>query len=126
MARPTKNNPNGEQISPKLTPDTVHKLEEAFALDATVGEACFYADISRTTYYEWIKNNPELADKFERLREKPVLLARESVVKALKTDPELSLKYLERKRRSEFATKVENENTGNITVVVKDNFNKKK
>lgn len=126
MARPTPNNPKGEQISPKFTQATIKKLEEAFALDATVGEACYYADISCATYYIWIEKNPELLEKFNRLREKPVLIARQTVVKALQTDSDIALKYLERKKRNEFATRTETEETGNMTVVIKDNFNKPK
>jgi len=35
----------------KLIPECVKKLEEIFALDGTVEEACFFADISRQTFY---------------------------------------------------------------------------
>lgn len=91
----------------KLTPETVKKLEEAFAIDATVEEACFYADISRQTYYEWIKQNPKLADRFEALRQRPVLTARQAVVRSL-NNPDYAFRYLERKRKDEFAQRVEN------------------
>ena len=94
----------------KLIPECVMKLEEIFALDGTVEEACFFADISRNTFYEWMKEHPELSDRFEALRNNPVLLARRSVIEGL-GDPELALKYLERKRRNEFSTRVETDNT---------------
>lgn len=93
-----------------MTPECVMKLEEIFALDGTVEEACFFADISRNTFYEWMKEHPELNDRFEALRNNPVLLARRSVIDGL-TDPELALKYLERKRRNEFSTRTETDNT---------------
>lgn len=107
MARPTKNNPKGEQKSPKLTPETIRKLEGAFAIDATVGEACYYANISQDTYYRWIKKFPELSEKFKRLRQKPILTARQEVVKGLANNPEFSLKYLERKKKDEFSLRTE-------------------
>lgn len=88
-------------------PITVKKLEEAFALDCTVSEACFYANISRQSYYDLIKYKPELFDRFEWLRNKPVLLARQEVVKWMRSNPDLALKYLERKRKDEFSTKQE-------------------
>ncbi|MDD5068076.1 MAG: hypothetical protein PHN89_00545 [Candidatus Pacebacteria bacterium] len=91
----------------KMTPEVVKKLEEAFSIGASVSEACFYADISRETYYQWIKNNPELADRFEALKNKPILKARQTVVKALETDPDIALKYLERKRKDEFSPRQE-------------------
>jgi len=48
---------------------SVKKLEEAFAMDCSIEEACFYAGISRQTYYTWIKDNPELLDRFEELKQ---------------------------------------------------------
>lgn len=107
MARPTKKNPKGKQKSPKLTPETIRKLEGAFAIDATVGEACYYANISQDTYYRWIKKFPELSEKFKRLRQKPILTARQEVVKGLANNPEFSLKYLERKKKDEFSLRTE-------------------
>lgn len=91
----------------KLTREVVKKLEEAFAIDATVSEACFYADISRETFYNWIREHKQLADRFEALREKPVLTARTTVATAIKTDPEMAMKYLERKRKGEFSPRIE-------------------
>ena len=90
----------------KLTPETVNKLKEAFAIDASVEEACFYAEITRQTYYNWVDENPVLKEEFDRLREKPVLKARQTIVKNLE-NPEYALKYLERKRKSEWALRYE-------------------
>lgn len=106
---------------PKKTPtfwndEVIKKLEEAFAIDATVAEACYYADIDRQTFYNHVSDaedataaQKKLFGRFQRLRERPVLIARQTVVKQLDKDPELSLKYLERKRRLEFSTRVEND-----------------
>ena len=90
----------------KLTDDTVNKLKEAFAIDASVEEACFYANISRQTYYNWVKDNKELGEEFDRLRQKPVLKARQEVVKGL-NNFDNALKYLERKKKSEFSLRQE-------------------
>ena len=94
----------------KLTKEVVKKLEEAFAIDATVEEACFYADISRETYYNWIKVHKQLFDRFEALRNRPVLTARTTVANAIKTDPEMAMKYLERKKKGEFSPRIETDN----------------
>lgn len=91
----------------EFTTEVVRKLEEAFALDATVTEACFYAGISRDTYYRHTKEDKELSDRFEALRSNPVMLARQSVVAGIKTDPDLALKYLERKNKAEFSLRSE-------------------
>ena len=39
-----------------MTDETIHKLEEVFALDGTVEEACMFADIGKSTYYDFIKD----------------------------------------------------------------------
>lgn len=96
MARPTKR-----------TEVLVGKLEYAFSLGCTVTEACLYAGISRDTYYEWCKADAKLSDRMDELRESPILIARESVIKGIKTDPDLALKFLERRKKDEFSTKTE-------------------
>ena len=90
----------------KLTPGTVNKLEQVFAMDGTVEEACSYADISRTLYYQWVKENPQLLDRFDNLRERPMLKARQTIVKSL-DDPNHAFKYAEKKRRKEFGPTLE-------------------
>lgn len=91
----------------EMTDEKVKKLEEVFALDCTIEEACFYANISKTTYYNWLEAEPELVDRFEALRQNPVLTARTTVVNAIKEDAELAMKYLERKKKWEFSPKTE-------------------
>jgi hypothetical protein len=53
------------------------------------------------------------------LREKPVLIARQTVVKSLKDNPEMALKYLERKRKKEFSTRTETDITGDLSMNIK-------
>lgn len=111
MARPSKK-----------TPELVGKLEYAFSIGASISEACYYADIHRDTYYEWIKDDPTLSDRFAALQEKPILEARESVVKGIRRDPKLALDYLSRKRRDEFSTKIEQDTniTGELKIETVD------
>lgn len=84
-----------------FTPETVMKLEQAFAIDCTVEEACSYAEISRQSFYEHIKRNPEFTDRIEDLRQRPVLKARQTIVKSL-DNPQHAFEYLKRKRKKEF------------------------
>lgn len=90
----------------------IQKLEQAFSIDATIKEACFYADISPQTYYNWIETRPELLERFNALREKPVLQARQTISDNLKSDPKVAQWYLERKRKNEFSSKTELEVNG--------------
>jgi hypothetical protein len=94
------------QIKQKMTEETLRKLDEVFAIDGSIEEACYYANISPDTYYRWVKEKPELSERFKRLRERPVLKARQTVVKSL-DQPEYAFKYLERKKKNEFAQRTE-------------------
>lgn len=93
--------------------DVVRKLEEAFALGCTNLEACLYADISKSTFYDYMSKNPTFQDRIDLLRERPILQARNSVIQAMRTDGNLALKFLERKRKAEFSTQQQIDHTTN-------------
>lgn len=97
---------NEEGKFTKLTPETVNKLEEVFALDGTIEEACLFADISRTTYYNWIKDNEEMEERFNILRQSPFLKARRTIVKSL-DNPQYAFEYMKRKKKNEFSERQE-------------------
>ena len=82
---------------PKMTKELVDKLEQAFAFGCTDEEACLYAGIHKQTLYNYQKKNPKFIDRKEQLKNKPVLLARECVVKNIKHDPDLAFKFLKAK-----------------------------
>jgi predicted DNA-binding protein YlxM (UPF0122 family) len=90
----------------KFNDDTVNKLRQAFAIDATIEEACFYSGISKQCYYDNVKKDKKLLDQLEALRNKPVLKARQTVVNSL-DNPDSAKWYLERKRKKEFAQRGE-------------------
>lgn len=99
---------------------TIGKLEEAFAMWCTIVESCLYANINPDTYYEYLKKNPKYSERFEQLRETPVLLARQTVIKYIQWEkdeetkkyiitpnPDIAMKYLERKKKDEFSLRTE-------------------
>jgi hypothetical protein len=94
-----------------MTEDVLHKLEEAFALGCTDGEACLYANIACATLYNYQNAVPEFLERKEELKKTPVLKARTTVVNNLH-DPEIAFKFLERKVKNEFSLKTESEVTG--------------
>ena len=67
----------------KMTPDTIQKLEEAFAFGCTDLEACLYADISSSLFYDYQAKHPEFLDRKNQLKENPVLKARMVLLDAL-------------------------------------------
>ena len=85
--------------------DTVHKLEQAFAMGCTVEEACSISGVSRSAYYKRLEDDRYFMDKMERSRLFMVVQARHTVCLAIRNgDIKTSMWYLERKCRDEFAT----------------------
>lgn len=98
-----------------MTSEIVAKLEEAFAWGCSDTEACLWADIAPATLYKYQDKNPEFTERKASLKEKPILLARQSVIKGMRGSPELALKFLERRKKDEFSIKTEVENSGEVT-----------
>jgi hypothetical protein len=95
MARPTVR-----------TPEVDRKIEECAYLGASIEEIAFFAGIHRDTLYDWMKKDTELSDRIKELQERPILLARQTVIKAI-DNPEYATWYLERKRKKEFSARQE-------------------
>lgn len=92
----------------------VAKLEEATAIDASVEECLFYADISRDSYYRYLTAHPEFRDRLTKLREKPVMLARQTAVKKMTESYSNAMDYLKRKKKLEFGDNVDVTSGGEI------------
>lgn len=107
-----------------VTPSVVVKLEQAFAMGCTDLEACFYAGIGKSSLYRYEDNNPEFRERKDELKSKPILLARQTVMKGivgheikdengnvvkviLAPDPKLALDYLKNKQHREFKAGIE-------------------
>lgn len=80
----------------ELDEQTMIKLEEAFSFGASDMEACYYAGLTTSKFYEYIQTHPEFGERRETLKQRPTLLARQTLMKALKNDPKLALEYLDR------------------------------
>jgi hypothetical protein len=89
----------------------VNKLEEAFAFGCSDEEACIYADISKQTLYNFQDKNQEFLDRKQLLKSRPILLARQAVLNGFNSNPNLALKFLERRKRDEFDPKQEPKDT---------------
>lgn len=94
----------------KLTPETIDKLRTAFLMGCSDVEACLFADISKTALYNYQQKNPEFVDQKEQWKEQLALKARTVIANSLNNKDENTAKwYLERKKKDEFSTKIENE-----------------
>ena len=91
-----------------MTEEVIQKLEYAFMRGLTDLEACLYANISKSTLYNYCEENPEFLERKEELKQHPTAKARLNVTEAIeKGDEDLSKWWLERKARDEFSTKQE-------------------
>lgn len=86
--------------------DTVHKLEQALAMDCTVTEACSISGVSRSAYYKHLEADGDFMDRMERAKLYVTIQARHTVAQAIrKGDVKMSQWYLERKRKAEYGPK---------------------
>lgn len=90
------------------------KIEYACKYDAPVREICSHAEISQMTLYKIFEDDPDFMEHCTRLKEQAVLAIRINLVEEAKKDPKLGLQYLERKRRSEFATSYEHKHNHTV------------
>lgn len=89
----------------KLTAENRIKLQEAAALDASVEEMAYYCGVSKVTIYNWFKEDEKLFNEIERLRQKPILAARQAAVKKSTETYQNAMDFLKRKRVKEFGDK---------------------
>jgi len=92
------------------------RLISAFKIDSSVMEACVYAGITLDQYKYFCQVHAQFSTIKQLCSELPCLQARQEVVKGIKDDKEFSLKYLERKRKNEFAVKQYVEQEGDQTI----------
>lgn len=101
----------------KVTEEVVGKLEYAFSKGFNVTEACNYAEISRDTYYEYLKKNKGFSDKMERAQTNLQRRAKINLAEAIENgNLEESKYFLERKCKDEFSSKQEIQHSGSVNV----------
>ena len=106
-----------------MTEAVVGKLHNAFAIGATVEEACRFAGISRDAFYEHSKKNPKFTDTIDGVKDRPILKSKSLIIKSI-NDGNLSMAqwYLERKCKKEFSVRTETEHgvTGEALALIAD------
>lgn len=92
-----------EGRKPAITPGVLVLLREAFLIGCDDLEACLFAGIAPATLYNHQKNNQMFLEWKEALKRNPFLKARRVIVEHLERDPEFAMRYMERKKKAEFA-----------------------
>jgi len=73
----------------------------------SLNEACLHGHIPYTTVKDYYDKDETVRNKIECWRNEPILKALESVNRGILTNPDLALKYLERKKKDEFSLRQE-------------------
>ena len=94
----------------KFTEEVVRRLEEAASVRLNVSSSCAYAGISRDTYYRWLKEWPQLSDRLDDLREKPIMKAKRTIVSQL-NDVSVAFKYLEKENPEDYGDRIKIEHS---------------
>lgn len=102
----------------KMNETTISKLEQAFSWGCTDREACLFADINPETLYKYQRENPEFTERKAILKERPVLLAKQTVIEKMTESYSNAMDYLSRKRKDEFGQKNSLELSGEINSIL--------
>jgi hypothetical protein len=89
-----------------MTPELLSKLKEGFLMGFSDEEACSYAQIGKSTLYNYQQANPEFVEEKEEWKNNPILKAKTTIFNDLE-DVETSKWYLERKAKREFSLRQE-------------------
>lgn len=94
---------------PKITEEILRKLEEGFLYGLTDEQACLYADVPTSTFYDFLKENPKFSERKEMLKNQPKIDTKITLAKSLKNhdDPRLALEIAKHTMRDEYNTRTE-------------------
>ncbi len=101
----------------KTEDKVVTQLESAFTIGCTDMEACAYADISKQALYRYEEKHKEFRERKHILKENPAMIARKTIVANLSSNVDTAFKYMERKKKAEFAphsTMIVDESKGHL------------
>ncbi|MDE2233373.1 MAG: hypothetical protein KGJ90_04665 [Patescibacteria group bacterium] len=117
IGRP-RNNKGGRPIA--LDPAALMVIEDSLRSGATITRALQNAMISRTAWNTFNELNPDYKSRAEMLMQGAISRAEKTLTEALKHDPELALKYLERKLPDEYSLKERIQHSYDFTRIVLD------
>lgn len=105
MAKKKKSNAGRPTV---MTQEVLQKLQHAFLMGCKKREACLYAEIPESTFYNYCDKNPEYVEKIEAWQDMPKLKSKVIINKKLEElDADTAKWYLERKAKDEFSTRSE-------------------
>ena len=122
--------PNGKNLT--WRPDmynnkVIQNLEAIFKIDWTVTEACLYAWIWLSTYYDRIEKYPEFSERMERAKQFPYILAKKTLFKSINDEnimiaQKWAIEFLKR-RESNYKDKIESKNENTVELLSDEDKN---
>lgn len=76
-------------------------------MDFGVMDTCVYAGIDYTTLQEWIKDDIELSKEIEAAKRFAFLIAKRTVIKGIKDNPQLALQRLKLREKNVYSERTE-------------------
>lgn len=113
-----------------ITAREVQKLKACFSVDMNVREALYYSWIKKSTFYNYLKENPDFMETIEYIKKSTTLKAKFNIQNAInKWSVVDSWKWLEKKEPQDFWNKIWVWNIDmtpleNITIEIVKNENK--
>ena len=106
-----------------ITEKCIKKLLEASSWGCNTQQSIIWAGLTHQTAYNYFKKNPKFLDNMKLLRQTPNIHAKRTLLKGVKENSDLALRFLERVERSNYSLKQEVEHSGKVfnqTVIVAD------
>ena len=85
-----------------ITIEQLHDLERATTWGWSVKEACAFADIAQSTFFDYQRKHPDFRRKLSFLREYPVLAAKRVVAEAVANGDVATSRWFLERRSEEF------------------------
>jgi len=121
MAKNKKSNAGRKTI---MSDVVIQKLEQAFTYDMTDLEACLYADISKSTLYNYQNAHPEFVERKALLKNSLAMKAKANLAVSINNGDKTDTKWwLERRRKEEFSLKTEHGILGDLTLNILTGIN---
>lgn len=100
---------------PVIDATKLQKLEDAFMNAMTDEQACAYAEIGTSTLYNYQNQNPEFVERKKRLKLRPDIKAKQTIVSSL-SSPANAWRWAER-RDPDFKPVTKVEHAGSVEVI---------
>lgn len=104
-----------------MTKAVLQKLRGAYLVDCIDEEAAFWAGIAPATLYNYQNKNPQFLESKQSWKLNTTIRARITLAKAIESDANFALKYLERKKPEEFSPHYKTDNSLNIPQIEETN-----